>query len=313
MLKLIYCSAYLKYDFGPGHPFGPKRALQFLKKLEKFQVSNARFAGFLRNSKLQIVKPQPAKDRDILLVHTKDYLDRVKKLAQENGFLSADTPVNPNILKAAYYSVGGSILACDLALEGNLGINLLGGLHHAGISHSSGFCIFNDHSIAIRKLQQEKKIKKAMILDLDVHAGQGTQEIFYADPTVFTISLHQDPTTLYPGTGFAWQKGEGKGEGFNLNIPLSPGTGEAEYLTALKKVLPLYNEFKPDLLVVVFGADTYKNDPLGNINLEIRTYWKIGQKLADKKPLAAMFAGGYSRDVPKIWLSFLEGLTSKNG
>lgn len=301
MLKLVYCPAYLKYDFGPGHPFWPERAKFFLEELKKTSLQ------------YEIVEPQKGKDEDILLVHTRDYLERVKKLAHENGFLSADTPVNKNVLEAVYYSTGGSILACDLALKGDISVNLLGGLHHAGTSNSSGFCVFNDHSIAIKKLQQEKKIKKAMILDLDVHAGQGTQEIFYSDPTVFTISLHQDPKTLYPGTGFAWQKGEGKGEGFNLNVPLSPGTGEAEYLTALKEVLPLYNEFKPDLLVVVLGADTYKNDPLANINLEIKTYRKIGRKLANKKPLAAMFAGGYSREVPKIWLSFLKGLASKNG
>lgn len=300
MLKIVYHPAYLKYDFGPGYPFWPERAKVFLEKIKK--------TGF----KYDIVEPKKAKDNDILLVHTKDYLDKVKKLAQENGFLSMDTPVNKNVLQAAYHSVGGSILACNLVLEGDLAVNLLGGLHHAGISDSSGFCIFNDHSIAIKKLQKEKKIKKAMIIDLDVHAGQGTQEIFYSDPTVFTISLHQDPRTLYPGTGFAWQKGEGEGEGFNLNVPLPPGTNEPGYLKALDNVLPLYKKFNPDLLVLVLGADTYKNDPLANLNLEIETYQKIGQRLSDKRPSAVMFAGGYSRDVPKIWLSFLEGLISND-
>jgi len=295
---IVFHPQYLKYDFGPSHPFWPERAKKFLVKVKELGV------------KYKVVVPQKALDEDILLVHTKDYLKRVKRLAKEGGFLSPDTPVNKNVLEAAYYSVGGSILTCSLALKEGLAVNLLGGLHHAGVSDSSGFCIFNDHSIAIKKLQKEGKIKKAMILDLDVHAGQGTQEIFYSDPSVFTISLHQDPRTLYPGTGFEWQKGEGRGLGFNLNLPLPPGTGEKEYLKALDSVLPLYEKFSPDLLVVVFGADTYKNDPLANLNLEIETYKKIGQRLADKKPLAVLFAGGYSQDVPKIWLSFLKGLTS---
>ena len=296
MLKIIYHPAYLKYDFGPGHPFWPERAKEFLVKVKESGIKH------------QVVAPQKALDKDILLVHTKDYLGKVKKLAQAGGALSIDTPVNKNVLEAACYSVGGSILSCTLALDGDLAINLLGGLHHASSSTSSGFCIFNDHSIAIKKLQREKKIKKAMVIDLDVHAGQGTQEIFYSDPTVFTISLHQDPRTLYPGTGFADQKGEGKGAGFNLNIPLPPGTGEREYLQALDKVLPLYKKFRPDILVLVLGADTYKHDPLASFNLEISTYEKIGQRFSNKKPLAVMFAGGYSRDVPKIWLSFLRGL-----
>lgn len=301
MLTIIYHPAYLKYDFGSGHPFWPERAEKFLEKIKESTIKH------------KVLAPQKAPDQDILLVHTPDYLERVQRLAQENGFLSADTPVNKNVLEATYYSVSGSILACNLALKGDLAVNLLGGLHHAGPSTGSGFCLFNDHAVAIKKLQKRKKIKKAMILDLDVHAGQGTQEIFYSDPSVFTISLHQDPRTLYPGTCFAWQTGEGKGEGFNLNLPLAPGTGEEDYLQVLDGALPLYQEFNPDLLVVVLGADTYKNDPLASLNLEIDTYQKIGQRLADKKPLAAMFAGGYSQEVPEIWLSFLKGLTAQNG
>lgn len=298
-MVIIYHPAYLKYDLGPGHPFWPGRASAFLEKLKN------------TNFKYQIVEPQKAKDEDILLVHTKEYLGEVKRLAREKGYLTIDTPINKDILEAAYYSVGGSILALNLALKGELAINLLGGLHHAGISTGSGFCIFNDHSIAIKKLQKEKKVKRAMIVDLDVHAGQGTQEIFYSDPTVFTISLHQDPMTLYPGTGFANERGEGEGLGFNLNIPLPPGTDEEEYLKALDKILPLYQKFEPDILVLVLGADTYKEDPLANFNLEIETYEKIGQRFSDKKPLAVMFAGGYSQAVPAIWLSFLKGLEEK--
>jgi len=294
-MKVIFHEEYLKYDFGPGHPFWPDRALPFLEKLKNYQIPH------------QILVPKKASDEDLLLVHTQDYLNRVKRLAEERGALSVDTPVNPDVLEASYYSVGGSILALEEALKGERVINLLGGLHHAGPSTSSGFCIFNDHAIAIRKLQKEKKIKKAMIYDLDVHAGQGTQEIFYSDSKVFTISLHQDPRTLYPGTGFASQVGEGTGEGYNLNVPLPPGTGEKEYLEALDKVLPLAKKFSPDIVILVLGVDTYKEDPLASFRLEEDTYRKIGERFRKFAKIAIMCAGGYSRKTPDLWLSFLKG------
>lgn len=295
MLKVVFHEKYLKYDFGPGHPFWAGRAVPFLEKLKKYKIPH------------EILVPEKASDEDILLVHSKDYLNRVKRLARERGALSVDTPVNPDVLEASYYSVGGSILALGQALKRERVMNLLGGLHHAGISNSSGFCVFNDHAIAIRKLQKEGKIKKVMIYDIDVHAGQGTQEIFYSDPKVFTISLHQDPTTLYPGTGFASQKGEGTGKGYNLNVALPSGTGEKEYLQALDSILPLAKKFAHDVTVLVLGVDTFEEDPLASIKLKEKTYQKIGQRFQKFAKLAVMCAGGYSRKTPDLWLSFLKG------
>jgi len=299
-MKIIYSSEYLDYGFGPDHPWWPERSREFLKTLKKSGL------------KYEILEPKRAKDEDIALVHSKDYIQRVKKLAKNLGFLSVDTPVTPKNLEAAYWYVGGTILSCNLALKGEIAFNTLGGLHHAGISDSSGFCIFCDHAIAIRKLQKEGKIKKAFVLDLDVHAGNGTQEIFYSDPSVFTLSLHQDPTFFYPQTGFSDQIGGGKGLGYNQNIPLFPGTGETEYLNVLEKiVLPKIKEFKAGLLMVVFGADTFKDDPLASFQLDVATYSKIGRKLKPlaKAGIAVLCAGGYSKSVPQIWLEFLKGLT----
>lgn len=295
MLKVIFHKSYLKYDFGPGHPFLVQRPVLFLEKLKKYQIPH------------QILTPLKAEDKDILLVHTKDYLKRVKQLAQEGGNLSLDTPVNQGILQAAYFSVGGSILAAKEALKGKRTMNLLGGLHHAGPSTSSGFCIFNDHAIAVRKLQQDGKIKRVMIYDLDVHAGQGTQKIFYKDPNVFTISIHQDPHTLYPGTGFSWQRGEGAGKGYNLNLPLPPETKEKEYFKALDSALALASKFPHDLVILLLGVDTYKDDPLANFKLEIDSFRKIGERFKKFPKLAVMCAGGYSQKTPDLWLSFLKG------
>lgn len=295
MLHIIYHPDYLKYSFGAGHPFWPQRAQEFL--------------GVIRaeGMRYELREPQPASDADITLAHTPEYLTRVKHLARTGGALSIDTPLNEAILRAAYVSVGGTILASRLALEGKRVMNLLGGLHHASVADSSGFCVFNDQAIAIRKLQSEQKIRKAFVFDIDVHAGQGTQEIFYADPTVFTLSIHQDPHTLYPGTGFPEQLGTGKGKGYNRNIILKPGTGEDGFLRAVREGLNMLREFKPELILLVFGADTYKEDPLANLKLELTSYEKLGKLLRPLDRLGILCAGGYSRKVPQIWLSFLKG------
>ena len=302
-MKIVYSPKYLKYHFDPGHPFWPERAEKFIKLLKQ------------KNFKFDLVDAPKAEDSDILLVHTRKYLHRVKNLAKEKGYLSVDTQVNSDNLEAAYYSVGGTIKAFEIALRDGLAVNTLGGLHHAETNNSSGFCIFNDHAIAIRKMQKTKRIKTAAVLDIDVHAGNGTQEIFYSDASVLTISIHQDPTFFYPGTGFASQIGEGKGKGFNINYPLPSGTTEKEYLPILDEALKKAEEFGPDILIIVFGADTYKGDPLAGFNLEIETYGKIALRLAsfaqgrpERIPMALLFAGGYSRQVPEIWYEFINGL-----
>jgi acetoin utilization protein AcuC len=296
MLHIIYHPKYLEYSFGPGHPFWPERAEVFLKLIKKDKI------------KYQIHEPIKATDHDVLLAHTPEYLERVKFFAKTSGALSIDTPLTNQVLEAAYFHSGGTFLACELAMQNKRVINLLGGLHHAGISASSGFCIFNDHAIAIKKLQKEKQIKKAFVFDVDVHAGQGTQEIFYTDPTVFTLSIHQDPTTLYPGTGFESEKGEGKGKGFNQNIILELGSGEKDFLSAVERGLTLQKNFHPDLTILIFGADTYKEDPLANIKLNLDTYKKLGKKMQSVANLCVLCAGGYSKKVPEIWMQLIQGL-----
>jgi acetoin utilization protein AcuC len=298
VFNLVYHPKYLDYKFGVNHPFQPERALKFLKLLEREKI------------KFNLSRPKPVGDEDVLLVHSLDYLKRLKYLANIKGELSPDTPVNQNNLRSAYYYVGGTMLAAKLALEKKTGINLLGGLHHAGIGESSGFCLFNDHAIVIRKLQKAKKIKTAFVFDIDVHAGQGTQEIFYQDPSVYTLSIHQDPATIYPGTGFQYQTGTGAGKGYNRNILLAPGTHEQEYLQALEKGIRIHRDFQPDITFLVFGADTYKEDPLANIKLNLDSYKKIGALFKNINCLCLLFAGGYSLKVPIIWRNLLLGLTS---
>lgn len=297
VLKIIYSNKFLKYHFGEGHPLKTQRAKNFIDLLKK--------KGF----KFECIKAPKASDEDILLVHSKYYLSYLKELLRRGGgYLSVDTPVNKDNFESSYYMVGGSIKAAELSLKGETVINLQGGMHHAGTNDSSGFCIFNDHAIAIRRLQRKKIIKKACVLDLDVHAGNGTQEIFYEDPTVLTISIHQDPVDFYPGTGFSEQRGKGKGKGYNLNFPLASGTDEKEYLPVLDSALKAVRNYNPDILFVVLGVDTYKNDPLAEFKLDERTYGKIAKRLKSFFPKVILFAGGYSYKVPELWYIFVDNL-----
>ncbi len=295
-LDIVYTSNYLKYDLGEGNPISKDKAVIFLQKLEK-----------QRKISYRLIEPQKADEEDLLLVHTPTYLNELRRLAASDLEADPDTPVNSGMLEGGLYIVGGTMLTLQLTLKDRRAVNLIGGMHHAGQHKASGFCIYNDHAIAIRKLQKEGKIKKATVYDLDVHAGQGTQEIFYSDPSVLTISIHQDPLTIYPGTGFESQKGEGKGVGTNINVVLPPGTKEDRYLKALDLILEEGIKFGADISILILGVDTYKGDWLGGLSLEEESFRKIGERFRDFDKLAVLFGGGYSRKIPDLWMTFLEG------
>ena len=299
-LDIVYSEEYLRYDLGEGNPISRDKTVVFLEKLKEEGLVS-----------YEVVEPEKASEEDLLLVHTPKYLEELKRLASNGLEADPDTPVNQRMLEGGLYIVGGTILCLDLALKGRRAINLIGGMHHAGSYKASGFCIYNDHAVAIRRLQKDGKIKKATVYDLDVHAGQGTQEIFYSDPTVMTVSMHQDPFTIYPGTGFESQRGEGKGLGTNLNVVLPPGTREAEYLNALDSVIDKTRNFGADITVLVLGVDTYKNDLLGGLSLEEDSYRKIGERFRNFEKLAVLFGGGYSWKIPDLWMMFLRGYLGK--
>lgn len=295
-LEIIYSDNYLKYDLGADNPISRTKTKIFLEKLRDRGIFD-----------YEVVESESASEQDLLLVHTPQYLAELRRLAKNNLEADSDTPVNQGMLDGGLAIVGGTILSLDLALKGERTINLIGGMHHAGSSKASGFCIYNDHAIAIRKLQSEGKIKKATIYDLDVHAGQGTQEIFYSDPTVLTTSIHQDPMTLYPGTGFEYQTGSGEGVGTNINVTLPSGTRETEYLNALDSMIAKTRGFEPDISVLVLGVDTFRDDSLGGLNLSESSYRKIGERFSSFEKLAVLFGGGYSSKIPDLWINFLSG------
>lgn len=235
-------------------------------------------------------EPPPARDDDILLVHTPAYLDKLRRgalTAEELGVL--DLPFSRGLVEAAWVGVEGTIRAARYALETGLGIHIGGGGHHAYPDHGAGYCVFNDSAIAIRTLQREGRIVKAMVIDCDVHQGDGTAFIFREEPSVFTCSVHQED--LYPELK----------QRSDLDIELPSGAGDEEYLAELsRQLLPAFEIFRPQLVVYVAGADPYQDDQEGGLKLTFEGLERRDQIIfqeARRKgvPVAVVLAGGYAR------------------
>lgn len=238
------------------------------------------------------VQPEPARDEDILRVHDAAWVTRLK-----SGTLSflevrqLEIPYSREMVEAFWLAAGGTTLAARLALKDRIGFNIGGGFHHAFPGHGEGFCAIHDVAVAIRTLQAERLIEQAMVVDTDVHQGNGTAGIFAIDPTVFTLSIHQ--FNNYPS-----EKPES-----NMDVNLEDGTGDQEYLEQLGAACEeALQQFTPQLLMYVAGADPYREDQLGGLNLSIEGLKARDQlvfDLARKRqiPVAVTLAGGYAQKV----------------
>jgi acetoin utilization protein AcuC len=289
----IYHEDFNKYDLGTDHPLigdKPRNARDYLKT-----------SGLL--SHFDVLTPTACSYDDLLRAHTPEYLKHVQYLSEHGGWLSPDTPAPKGIFEIASLATGGSMLAAEKLFDGyHLTINPLGGFHHACRASSSGFCFFNDIAVAIEHIRHAKHIKRFLIIDLDVHHGNGTQDIYYEDPTVFNISMHQDGRTLYPGTGDVDAIGRGPGEGFTVNLPLPPGTGTASYLKAFHEIIPpLIMQFSPEVIIYQSGVDTHHADPLADLNLPLQIYYTLASQVVKLSSetcnrLAVLFGGGYNSE-----------------
>jgi acetoin utilization deacetylase AcuC-like enzyme len=238
------------------------------------------------------VEPDPASDEDIALVHHREYLRKLQtgKLSYLE-VLRLEIPYSPELIRAVWLCAGGSILAGRLALQDAVAANVGGGFHHAYPDHGEGFCVLHDVAIAIRRLQKDKAIERAMTVDCDVHQGNGTAAIFGGDHTVFTFSIHQENNYPYPKPPSM------------LDINLADGVEDGAYLHALGKGLDgALAEFTPDLILYIAGADPYRHDQLGGLRLtleglEQRDRLVFEKAKAKKIPVAVTLAGGYARHV----------------
>ena len=301
---------FRQYDLGEGHPF---RGDRFASAMRFFESQ-----GLLGLSEIFLVEPQLASKEDLLRVHDESYVDLIFRLAEKSKPYDIETPVSPEILEAALLIAGGAIECGKAVCEGKVkrAISIGGGYHHAGRNYGGGFCIFNDVAVLVEYLRAKHDVKRFLIVDYDVHFGNGTSNIYYQDSTVLYISLHQDPRTIYPGTGFVWQIGEGAGEGYNVNVPLPPGTGDSTYLYALNEIfVPLAEEFKPEIIIANGGSDPHFADMLGDLSLTVKGFFSVSRLIretADKVcsgKLVLMPGSGYNPKVlPICWYALVAGV-----
>ena len=289
---IIYHEKYLEHNLGLGHPESPERLKKTMEVLKKI----------IDKPNIELLEPSQASEEDLLRVHTKNYVKKIRSMSQKGSALTLDTPVPSGVYEIAKLSAGGAILAgksvCEKKVDNAFALVRPPG-HHAGKNFGGGFCFFNNIAIMIEYLRTHYNLKKFAILDYDAHHGNGSQDIFYENPFVLYFSTHQSP--LYPGTGRMDDIGEGKGKGYNINVPLNPGTSGASFLFTLKELfIPLIQEFKPDIICVSAGYDAYFRDPLTNLNFTIKTYadaTKVVKDTAEKVcdgRIVVVLEGGYN-------------------
>ena len=285
---LITSDTYKNHDTGPGHP----------EQIARVSVIEDNFKK-LNNKNLLWKKPSKVSDEILLTTHNNDYINMVKSSFPKKGFssLDGDTIISPGSKNATLDAVGSIITAID-GVENKEFKNAFCPVrppgHHAEKSKAMGFCIFNNVAIGANYLIRKYKYKKIAIVDWDVHASNGTADIFYDNEKVLLISTHQYP--YYPGTGSEQEKGK-----FNniLNIPLPAGTSSEEYLNAFERVLKKLEEFKPEFILISAGFDAHKNDPLAQFNLNTEDYYTITLRLlkASKRfcagKVVSILEGGY--------------------
>lgn len=290
---IVYHPLYLEHKTG-SHPECPDRLREVISLLEKMEVLN----------KLVNIKPRPAQKEEIQLIHLPFYIDEVEKYIKQQGrgHLDGDTVFSEKSYDAAVFAVGGVLQAIDEIMSEKIKnafclVRPPG--HHAEKERAQGFCIFNNIAITAKYAQKYHNLKKVLIVDWDLHHGNGTQNAFYEDDSILFFSTHQYPH--YPGTGGAKEIGRGKGDGYTINVPLIAGCGDKTYKMIFEEILvPIARQFGPDIILVSAGFDAHHKDPLGGENLSCSGYAKLAEivkSLADELcegKLLFTLEGGYN-------------------
>jgi acetoin utilization protein AcuC len=312
-VRYAWDEALRGYDFGAHHPMAPIRV--------ELTVLLSQLFGLFDLPSVQVASPPPA-DHLLGLVHTPEYVAAVRRCAQnprryepQFGLGTDDNPCFPAMHDVTSRVVGGTVDVARAVWRGEAehGVNVTGGLHHGMAGHASGFCIYNDIAVALKVLLAEGAERIAYV-DVDVHHGDGVQALFWNDPRVLTISLHESPRTLFPGTGYPHETGGADAEGSAVNVALPPGTNDAGWLRAFHSIVPpLLAEFRPQILVSQHGADTHVEDPLAHLALTVDGQRAAALALHDLAHercggrWVAVGGGGYAVTdvVPRTWTHLL--------
>jgi len=314
---VVWDDALLQYDLGD-HPLDPVRV--------ELAIALARDFGVLDRPGVRMVTPEPADDATLLRVHRPDYLEAVRAAPDDPfftgyGLNTPDNPVFDGMHDASALVAGATLAAAEAVWRGEAtrAVNIAGGLHHAMPGRASGFCVYNDPAIAIARLL-DLGAERIAYVDVDVHHGDGVQTIFYDDPRVLTVSLHETPIALFPGTGFPDETGGTGAEGSSVNVALPPGTGDAGWLRAFHAVVPsVLRAFNPQLLFTQCGVDSHKLDPLADLRLSVdgqRASYVALRALAEELTggrWVVTGGGGYAlvEVVPRAWAHLLAVATGE--
>ena len=305
----LYDDRYLLHDTGPYHPEAPDRLSVIYTGLEK--------SGLL--AQLVRLEGSVAEMKWIESVHDKAYIERFQSVCQsgKSSFECEDNQLCYQTYDIARLAVGGILEASRLVMEGALdnafcAVRPPG--HHAEINQAMGFCYFNNIAIAARYIQSEWGIKRVGIMDFDVHHGNGTQNIFETDSSVFYYSVHEHPSFAFPGTGRAFEKGSGEGIGFTRNYPMLPGQGDEEYRSVIDNdFIPLFDQFAPEVLLISAGFDAHVDDDMSGINLSTEGFTYIMERLVETANkhsggrIISILEGGYSlKRLPELVNNHIE-------
>jgi len=290
---------------GAQHPMKPTRLEMTTKLLESY--------GLFKGS-LKLVAPELADPDEVSRTHDPDFIAALAAIrsgaAPGNlyrfGLGTGDNPIFDDIYEASLRYSGASIQAAQAIIdgEGSVAFNISGGLHHAHYDRAAGFCVLNDCAMAARRLRTH--FQKVAYVDIDVHHGDGVQELFYNDPTVLTISIHEVGRGFFPGTGYVDEIGEGPGEGYAVNVPVAPDTIDDTWLMAWRQAaLPLLRAFEPEAIVLQMGADPHYLDPLAHVCLTAQGWLEAVKDVRSLGlPIVAIGGGGYNLStVTRMWAS----------
>jgi acetoin utilization protein AcuC len=308
--SFIFSEDLLKYKFNSDHPFNQFRLTLTVDLLTKLNALSAQ----------QICPPRMATEEELYLIHDPDYVNAVnlagigqitEEMAENYGIGTEDNPIFPHMHEATSLQVGGTLAAVDQVMTGaaDHALHLGGGLHHGFRGKASGFCIYNDCSVAIKYLQKKYQAR-VLYVDTDAHHGDGVQFSFYDDPNVCTLSIHETGRYLFPGTGNINERGQGKGYGYSFNIPIDAFTEDDSFLFAYSSALrEVADFFKPDVILTQNGADAHYYDPLTHLSATMKSYRlipKLAHEIAHQYcegRWIAVGGGGYDiwRVVPRAW------------